>query len=58
MTSNDPGGPLNTTKPLVLMIYQTAFSSYQMGYAAAQTVVLFLILFAISMGQLWILRSR
>jgi multiple sugar transport system permease protein len=58
MTSNDPGGPLNSTKPLVLMIYQTAFSSYQMGYAAAQTVVLFTILFAISMAQLWILRSR
>jgi hypothetical protein len=46
MTSNDPGGPLNSTKPLVLMIYQTAFSSYQMGYAAAQTVVLFVILLA------------
>lgn len=58
MTSNDPGGPLNSTKPLVLMIYQTAFSSYQMGYAAAQTVVLFTILFSISMAQLWILRSR
>ncbi|MDF3855830.1 carbohydrate ABC transporter permease [Paracoccus pantotrophus] len=58
MTSNDPGGPLNSTKPLVLMIYQTAFSSYQMGYAAAQTVVLFTILLAITMIQLWILRSR
>lgn len=58
MTSNDPGGPLNSTKPLVLMIYQTAFSSYQMGYAAAQTVVLFIILLAISLGQLWILRDR
>jgi multiple sugar transport system permease protein len=58
MTSNDPGGPLNSTKPLVLMIYQTAFSSYQMGYAAAQTVVLFTILFVISMAQLWLLRSR
>jgi multiple sugar transport system permease protein len=58
MTSNDPGGPLNSTKPLVLMIYQTAFSSYQMGYAAAQTVVLFAILFSISMAQLWLMRSR
>lgn len=58
ITSNDPGGPLNSTKPLVLMIYQTAFSSYQMGYAAAQTVVLFTILLVITMLQLWILRSR
>ena len=44
MTSNDPGGPLNSTKPLVLMIYQTAFTSFDMGYAAAQTVVLFTVL--------------
>jgi multiple sugar transport system permease protein len=58
MTHNDPGGPLNATKPLVLLIYQTAFSSYDMGYAAAQTVVLFLILLAISLIQLFLLRDR
>lgn len=58
MTTNDPGGPLNSTKPLVLMIYQTAFSSYQMGYAAAQTVVLFTILLAVSLLQLWVLREQ
>ena len=58
MTTNDPGGPLGTTKPLVLMIYQTAFNSYQMGAAAAQTVVLFTILLIISLAQLWILRAR
>lgn len=58
MTTNDPGGPLNSTKPLVLMIYQTAFSSYDMGYAAAQTVVLFTILLAVSLLQLWVLRKR
>ncbi len=58
MTSNDPGGPLNATKPLVLMIYQTAFSSYDMGYAAAQTVVLFTILLVVSLLQLRLLRDR
>ena len=58
MTTNDPGGPLGSTKPLVLMIYQTAFSSYAMGYAAAQTVVLFSILLVVSLLQLWILRDR
>lgn len=58
MTTNDPGGPLGSTKPLVLMIYQTAFSSYQMGYAAAQTVVLFVILLVVSMLQLWVMRKR
>ncbi|GGH22144.1 sugar ABC transporter permease [Alsobacter metallidurans] len=58
MTSGDPGGPLNATKPLVLMIYQTAFSSFDMGYAAAQTVVLFLALLAVSLVQLRLLRDR
>lgn len=57
MTTNNPGGPLNSTKPLVLMIYETAFSSFDMGYAAAQTVVLFLILLVVSLLQLWILKG-
>jgi multiple sugar transport system permease protein len=58
MTFNDPGGPLNTTKPIVLMIYQTAFKSMEMGYASAQTVVLFLVLLALSLVQLRLLRDR
>ena len=58
MTTNDPGGPLGSTKPLVLMIYQTAFNSYAMGYAAAQTVVLFTILLVVSLLQLFILRDK
>jgi multiple sugar transport system permease protein len=58
ITLNDPGGPLNSTKPLVLMIYQTAFRSFDMGYAAAQTVILFLVLLSISVLQLRILRDR
>lgn len=58
MTTNNPGGPLNATKPLVLMIYGTAFNSFDMGYAAAQTVVLFLILLMVSLIQLWLLRSK
>ncbi|MFP7569432.1 carbohydrate ABC transporter permease [Marivita sp. S2033] len=57
MTTNNPGGPLNSTKPLVLMIYETAFSSFDMGYAAAQTVVLFLVLLVVSLVQLRILRD-
>lgn len=57
MTTNDPGGPLNSTKPLVLLIYETAFRSYELGYAAAQTVVLFLVLLAISLLQLRLMRA-
>lgn len=58
MTSNNPGGPLNSTKPLVLMIYETAFSSFDMGYAAAQTVVLFTVLLIVSLTQLYIMRDK
>lgn len=57
MTSGQ-GGPLDATKPLVLMIFDTAFKQFDMGYAAAQTVVLFAILLAISLLQLKLLRSR
>ncbi|WP_039019563.1 carbohydrate ABC transporter permease [Halocynthiibacter namhaensis] len=58
MTTNNPGGPLNATKPLVLMIYDTAFNGFDMGYAAAQTVVLFTILLCVSLLQLYLLRDR
>lgn len=58
MTTNNPGGPLNATKPLVLMIYDTAFTGFDMGYAAAQTVVLFTILLVVSLIQLRLLRSK
>lgn len=58
MTTNNPGGPLNSTKPLVMMIYDTAFNGLDMGYAAAQTVVLFLILLLVSLLQLYLLRDR
>ena len=58
MTTNDPGGPLNATKPLVLLIYETAFRSYEIGYAAAQTVVLFVVLLAVSLLQLRLLKDR
>ncbi|MFK7857310.1 MAG: carbohydrate ABC transporter permease [Granulosicoccus sp.] len=57
MTTNNPGGPLNSTKPLVLMIYDTAFNSFDMGYAAAQTVVLFVVLLIVSLLQLRLLKD-
>jgi multiple sugar transport system permease protein len=52
------GGPLDSTKPLVLKIYETAFGHFEMGYAAAQTVVLFVILLTVALLQLRLLRAR
>ncbi len=58
LNTNDPGGPLNATKPLVIMIYQTAFSAFDMGYAAAEPGVLFLIRLVISLIQLRLMAAR
>ena len=56
--TNGQGGPLDATKPLVLKIFETAFTHFEMGYAATQTIVLFAILLVISLMQLKLLRSR
>ncbi len=58
MTAGGDGGPLNATKPLVLSIYQSAFARMDMGYASAQTVVLFVILLLLSLLQMRLLRAR
>jgi multiple sugar transport system permease protein len=58
MTDGAEGGPLNSTKPLVLSIYQSAFARTDMGTAAAQTFVLFVILLLLSLLQLRLLRER
>lgn len=58
MTSQGDGGPLNSTKPLVLYIYDTAFKSFEMGYSAAMTVVLFCIILVITLIQMRVTRSE
>jgi multiple sugar transport system permease protein len=51
MSSQGMGGPLNSTKSLVLFIYLEAFKSFKFGYAAAATVILFLIILAVTVIQ-------
>ncbi|MDD4574088.1 MAG: sugar ABC transporter permease, partial [Sphaerochaeta sp.] len=58
MTYQGEGGPLNSTKPLVLYIYQSAFRSFKMGYAAALTVVLFMIILVVTVLQLVVTRHE
>lgn len=43
------GGPVTATTTVVHQIYQRAFNDFRMGYAAAMSVVLFLIIFAITL---------
>jgi multiple sugar transport system permease protein len=50
------GGPNYSTRPVIEYIYDTGFTSYRGGYAAAATMVYFLVLVAISAG--WALLRR
>jgi len=52
------GGPENSTLFLVLYIYRTAFESQRMGYAAALSWVLFIILMILSFAVFRLLGSR
>ncbi len=58
MTYQGDGGPLNSTKPLVLYIYNTAFQQFEMGYASAMTIVLFVIILSITLFQLKVLSKN
>jgi multiple sugar transport system permease protein len=45
------GGPANSTNTLLFYIYQQAFTSLRMGYAAVMAWVLFLVIFAVTLLQ-------
>jgi multiple sugar transport system permease protein len=50
------GGPNYSTRPVIEYIYDTGFTAYRGGYAAAATMVYFVILVAVSV--LWLLLRR
>lgn len=52
MTTQGDGGPLNSTTTVVLRIYREAFQRFDMGFAAAQTVLLFLIILVVTVVQM------
>jgi multiple sugar transport system permease protein len=52
------GGPELSTRTLVQYIYETAFNNYRMGYAAALSWLLFLIIAVFSVIQFRMLRER
>jgi multiple sugar transport system permease protein len=59
MSQGGTGGPLNSTISLVLYVYQKAFGgAYQMGYASAMTVVLFVLILSVTLLQLRVLTRR
>jgi len=54
----DQGGPLNATLTIALYMYQLAFSRFQIGYASAVTVLLFVLILIVTVVQLRLLQRR
>ncbi len=54
--SNDQGGPVNSTLVLGLLIFKEGFQFFRMGYAAAISVVLFLMILAVTLIQIRLAR--
>jgi len=52
------GGPNNQTLTTVYWIYNSSFVNFQLGYGAAMSVVLMLILMVITAVQLYLLRDQ
>ena len=52
------GGPAGATNTIALNIYRDAFSTYNMGYACAKSVILFVIVMIITCGQLRLTRTK
>lgn len=52
------GGPYGATMPVAMDIYKEAFVKYNMGYGAAKSVVLFLVVAIVTIVQLNFTRKR
>jgi multiple sugar transport system permease protein len=52
------GGPNYSTRPVIEYIYDTGFTAYRGGYAAAATMVYFVILVLVSVGWLLVRNRR
>ena len=49
---SDDGGPLNSTKSVVFEVVQTSFQSHRMGYGAAMTMILFVLIITVTLVQM------
>ncbi|MCD6122470.1 MAG: sugar ABC transporter permease [Spirochaetales bacterium] len=58
MTTGAQGAPASAVRVLVMDIYQNAFRYFNLGYASAESLVLFLIILFISLLQFGIFRRR
>lgn len=52
LQARTPGGPLDSTRVIVLHIYDLAFQRFSMGYASANAFVLMLLVIAVTLIQM------
>jgi multiple sugar transport system permease protein len=52
------GGPNGSTRPIVMFIYEAGFRDWTLGYAAAASQVLFVLMLLAAFAQIWIGRWR
>jgi multiple sugar transport system permease protein len=52
------GGPNNVSKPIVLYIYEAAFTKWDLGLGAAASEILFLLILVAAMAQYFISRRK
>jgi multiple sugar transport system permease protein len=53
-----PGGPLNSTMVVAIYQWQIAFREMNLGYGAAMSVVLFLIIMVVTALQVPLLKTK
>jgi multiple sugar transport system permease protein len=58
MSAQATGGPLDSTKSAALYIYQSAFTQFEMGKAAAASLILFAIIMTVTLLQLKIFDKK
>jgi multiple sugar transport system permease protein len=56
--SAKPGDPLGSTQTVVLYVYNQFYSSQRLGYGSAVAFLLFVVIFALTMLQMWLGRRR
>lgn len=52
------GGPGGATTTIVMMIYQAGFKNFQMGYASAMAIILFVLILLIAIVQRKVVKSN
>jgi multiple sugar transport system permease protein len=52
------GGPANATRVLIQNIYESGFREFRLGYAAAQSIFLFVVMLGVSAVQLRLLQGE